>query len=453
MKLDRHTYEAWLLDRLEGRLSPAQEALLDGFLVDNPDLPISLVSLPGVGGGDMEFPLKELLRKAYPPTGEPDAARLDDFLVARLEKDLTNGQEKKLERYLYEHPETDRQAALIALAKVSDGTVPFAEKETLERHFPPKGMPDAHRLTDFLIADLEGDLTFEQRSALKRYIAEHGEAIREERLVAATHTVLVPIPFPGKEGLKKREVRVVALWPRLAAAACFLLLIGAGWWQLRERPSDGIEVARVENSVKPRQVPSPDRDAQPVAMEEPDAPERSNGVSLKEPVPTSLERPAVPAGTAAPKPQQPTSKPVQVPEQTPVPKAAPATKPTPEVLPVEEPVLAQQSEGRATLPTGNAPAEKGTATQEKKTVEPSSDTHGSSQDLGTFVANTLRGKVLETPERKAELDGSDVLAFADKAIGAVTGGQGGMDVQHTSEGKRFQLRLGRNFSVSASRGR
>ncbi|MBK6410280.1 MAG: hypothetical protein IPF78_11390 [Flavobacteriales bacterium] len=56
--MDRHTYEAWLLDRLEGRLSPAQEALLDGFLVDNPDLPISLVSLPGVGGGDMEFPLE-----------------------------------------------------------------------------------------------------------------------------------------------------------------------------------------------------------------------------------------------------------------------------------------------------------------------------------------------------------------------------------------------------------
>ena len=70
----------------------------------------------------------------------------------------------------------------------------------------------------------------------------------------------------------------------------------------------------------------------------------------------------------------------------------PASYSTPEVLPVEEPVLAQQSEGRATLPTGNAPAEKGTATQEKKTVEPSSDTHGSSQDLGTFVANTLRGK-------------------------------------------------------------
>ena len=38
MILDRTTYEAWLLDRIEGNLTPAQERELDAFLAENPDL-------------------------------------------------------------------------------------------------------------------------------------------------------------------------------------------------------------------------------------------------------------------------------------------------------------------------------------------------------------------------------------------------------------------------------
>ncbi|MEO5585159.1 MAG: hypothetical protein ABIQ75_06880, partial [Flavobacteriales bacterium] len=191
MKLDRETYEAWLLDRMEGRLSPAQVEELDAFLRVHPDLPASNVGLPGIDGGDLEFPMKGALRKDHPPTGAPDAARLDDFLVARSEKELSAEQEKELDRFLYEHPEAERQAAWMALAHVSKDPIRFPAKASVERYFPPNGMPDAHRLSDFLIADLEGDLLPDQRSALKHYLTEHPEAANENRLMAATRTMPV----------------------------------------------------------------------------------------------------------------------------------------------------------------------------------------------------------------------------------------------------------------------
>ncbi|MBK8583531.1 MAG: hypothetical protein IPL86_17510 [Flavobacteriales bacterium] len=139
MKLDKDTYEAWLLDRLEGRLSAAQEALLDAFLAEHPGLPVDQTQLPNIDGDELHFPLKDMLRKAYPPTGEPDAARLDDFLVARLEKDLDAEQLKQLERFLYEHPETEHQAALMALAKLP--AVPVPSMKTVRRYFPPRECP------------------------------------------------------------------------------------------------------------------------------------------------------------------------------------------------------------------------------------------------------------------------------------------------------------------------
>lgn len=88
MNLDRHNYEAWLLDRLEGNLTPEQEERLDAFLAANPDLPIGPAELPQVPGIAADFSAKDLLKRTYPPQGIPDADRLDDFLVAKGEGDL-----------------------------------------------------------------------------------------------------------------------------------------------------------------------------------------------------------------------------------------------------------------------------------------------------------------------------------------------------------------------------
>ncbi|MFT3884336.1 MAG: hypothetical protein QM724_02560 [Flavobacteriales bacterium] len=156
MILDRSTYEAWLLDRLEGHLTPEQERELDAFLAANPDLPAGLGELPRVEGSVAVFGAKDKLKRVYPPTGRPDIARLDDFLVARLEGDLSARQEQQLDRLLYEHPERVQDARRMAASRVPRTPIPFTAKGTVERHFPPQGLPDRHRLTDFLIAAQEG---------------------------------------------------------------------------------------------------------------------------------------------------------------------------------------------------------------------------------------------------------------------------------------------------------
>ncbi|MFZ1660102.1 MAG: hypothetical protein WAT61_14850 [Flavobacteriales bacterium] len=455
MKLDKDTYEAWLLDRMEGRLSAAQEAFLDAFLAEHPELPVDLGQLPNIDGDELHFPLKDMLRKAYPPTGEPDAARLDDFLVARLEKDLDAEQLKQLERFLYEHPETEHQAALMALAKLPAVPVPFDEKETIERYFPPKGMPDAHRLTDFLIAELEGDLSAEQQHALNGFVDEHANARREKMLVAATRTTASPIVFFGKEQLKKREGRVVVLWPRLAAAASIALLLGMGWWMLREKPEQHQEVARVEKPF-PTETVKENPDLVTAGSSSSDPAETGNAVQPG--APTPAQKPNVPNTRPEPKPElKPLPKTPQLEEPTlaqkpEAPKAQPAPKPMPEILPhalqPEEPSLAQ----KPAAPNPETPAANA-ATPEENEPMAFADTRGTDQTLGAFLANTVRGDVLETPQRKSVLDGHDALAFADKAVGALTGGQGGVKVERNAGSERFQVRLGRNLSISASRGR
>lgn len=452
MRPDRRTYEAWLLDRMEGLLSPAREKALDAFLQDNPDLHAEHGVLPTVKTDGAEFPWKDDLRKAFPPTGAPDAAHLDDFLVARSEQDLSPEQEKQLDHYLYEHPGAGRNAALMARTKVHEKEIAYPGKETLQRHFPPKGMPDLHRLTDFLIADLEGDLSTEQRSALKHLISADGEAAREQRLVAATRAIPVALRFAGKEGLKKRGARVVALWPRLVAAACVLLLLGAGWWQLRNKPADGVEVARVEKSAVRQEARSTGRDARPIAPEDVTV-YTSEQIAPKAQRTRPLEDQAAAASSATAKTHRPAPVTAPPPAEEREPRAVPVKDPVQDDLPMEGPALAHQVEEADAPPVAPERAEVAAAPREENTATAPPHGQGTSQDLGTYMANALRGNVLETPSRKTGLDDRDVLALADKAIGMVTGGHGGVHVEHSPEGQRFQLRLGRNFSVSGRRGR
>lgn len=76
----------------------------------------------------------------------------------------------------------------------------------------------------------------------------------------------------------------------------------------------------------------------------------------------------------------------------------------------------------------------------------------SGSTIPALLANTVRGEVLGTDERSVGLDGSDVMALADKSIAAVTGGHGGVEVHRTATRDRVRLRLGRSFAISASKG-
>ncbi len=431
MKLDRTTYEAWLLDRAEGMLTPEQEEHLDAFLKAHPELAVHAGDLPKVHAAEEHFQEKGSLLRTFPPTGMPDAARIVDFLAARLEGELSPEQELELERYLYEHPEAAREAALMAKTKVKAGAVPLMQKANLEKHFPPQGLPNSHRLTDFLIADAEGDLSPEQHAALCRYLHDHPETQREHRLVAMARIPPEPVAFPWKKQMLKRETRVLPLWTRWAAAASVLLCIGMGLWvQIRSNRNDA-SLAQRTRPMAPA-TPLPAKPAAQAAQQLPKPAAQTNS-------PAQVQS-AQPATSRVGKQRKSEAIPA-VRQESPQ-RVAPV--PIPVEAPLEEPELAEAPA---------APQETTPALPAGKAVPMASSTVSQGQDLAVFAANQLRGDVLATPKRSSGLDGNDLLAMADRAVGAVSNGAGCVQVQRSATREKIRFSLGRKFSISASRDR
>lgn len=454
MKLDRGTYEAWMLDRIEGKLTPRQEQELDAFLAANLDLDASPGELPVVTDDTMPFALKDDLKKTFPPVGEIDASRLTEFLVALHEGDLAGPAAMDLERYLYEHPEAAREVRLMKATHVADDAVPFPEKESIARYFPPQGSPDKYRLTDFLIAAQEGDLTVAQREALTRYVQAHPEAQRDERLVSAARIQAEPVVFVGKEQLKKKEGRVVGLWQRYAMAASIALLLGFAWWMMRGGATEGPAIART-GSKRPQEQ----KQGAPTTVEQPSS--QGTGAvkeNEKSAVPESHQQQdpervngdgtGIPKKAGTPRQEQmPLRAPVPAEELAPAPEQQLANDPRPhKVEQPEAPLLAQDPV---------VPAPEQVNVQEPTASNPMATARSieTGTPVGTALANAVRGGVIDSEKRDASLDGSDALAAVNKGLGAITGGQGRMQVERGATRERWKLRLGRNLAISASTGR
>lgn len=110
MKINRHNYEAFLLDQLEGRLSVKDRLELEQFLLLNPDCAGELAELePWVlEGEELPFHKRETLKKNFPDhltvLGDQN---FDMCSIARMEGDLGESQIKAHQAML----ETDDQKA------------------------------------------------------------------------------------------------------------------------------------------------------------------------------------------------------------------------------------------------------------------------------------------------------------------------------------------------------
>ncbi len=441
-RIDHTNYEAWLLDRLEGNLTPEQERELLAFLVLNPELAPVDEELPTVAAfADALAPLDiAALKRSIPPVGVVCDTNVDDHLIARLEGDLDPQQLEALRQYLVLHPEWQNAEKTYALTKLVPEAMAFAAKRELERHFPPQGMPNAFNLDDFLVARMEGDLNAEQNKALDRFLDLEKAHQRAAVLMQATRVKADHIIFAGKEGLKKREGRLIAItsrtWAvRLAAAASVAILLGLGLWFLRA-PNDvhQNEFARVPTTPTAPEVKVPMKEDVGSNTQHSESPTTNNN-DAPTPVPALRQevRPAL-----APKP-------------VPVP-----------VAPIVEPALAQERVVPVRMPREEAPApvvpEANDAPEpllaQEKPVEPANADEAKGISVGELLAGTLRDRVLNEPERSAQpLDKDDAVAMVDKSLKVVGGDRAGLAVARKADGgvSGFNLRLGRNISISASR--
>lgn len=435
-RIDHSNYEAWLLDRLEGNLTPEQERELDAFLLLHPELAPDDGDLPtlSVDGAVLSTDERNALMRALPPTGSPNEAELEDHLIARLEGDLTSAQLDALSAYLIDHPQHQRAERLYALTKLVPQAMAFAGKRALQRELPPVGLPNAYNIKDFLVARLEGDLNREQEQALDAILATDPVAAKEWSLIRATRIAAGAIGYPDKSSLKKGG-RVIAIgatnWTvRLAAAASIAAVIGLGLWFLLQRQPQGPQVAEEVKHEQPSPVPA--NDTQPDAVEQ----KQDEGAD-KESGPASEQERKVngPRVTPPPSDEPGGTPPAPIEREKPLPMAeqrqvipeverlheVPADVPVPPV-PVshEEPALAQA-----------------TAPQSTTTV-------------GELLTATLRERVLDRPaEKDRALNGDDAIAAVDKGLKAVGGDRAGLAVNRRTDGRvGFNLRLGRNLAIA-----
>lgn len=444
--IDYNNYEAWLLDRLEGNLTPEQERQLEAFLAANPGLDPGLDELPTFDAGDVGLTAldKDALKRELPPIGMPGDP-IDDFLIAQGEGDLSPEQEEALHRYVNERPAHQRDAHLYGLAKVSPSHATLADKHTLYRQLPPTGMPAPHTLDDFLVARLEGDLAPEQERALAEWLQRDAQAAVAWQLMQQTRVMAGTAQYPHKEGLKKGG-KVIAIgaarasWAvHLRVAATVAVLLGVGWWSLQRdpgptpqlitgaRPTDAqrdVDTAAAQHTAPPRQ----------------DAPMVGDGLSPAAAVydeallaEADTPRPAL----HAPQPMDAAiareSTPARLTERSALPALLePARVPLEAVLPDELPVLAYEQE---------APGEE------------LADRQGGIP-LAGFLAAKLRKRLLDEDDADTRpLDSDDAVAAADLGLRSVAGEQAGLSVRRNEAGRisGIDVRLGRNLALTAGR--
>lgn len=442
-RIDHTNYEAWLLDRLEGRLSPDENRALEAFLLAHPELDPGHDELPTLH--DTQAALsrleREALKKQLPPAGLVTAHDLDDHLVARLEGDLAPEQLQALRAFLLAHPEHARDERLHALARIGAEPVVLPGRAGLHRDLPPTGSPSLPLLDDFLVARLEGDLDRDQERALNALLAGDAQARRAWAAMAAARILPHQVEYPHKTELK-RGARVIAIgagaWMRrLAAAASIALLLGLGWWwqhSTSDAPnglaaghspsrSAPAEPRPTESATEPLK-PTVEDHQPPLHPDGPGAqPARRQRVPIKEPGQPPPQE--MPQPLPEPQPQPQANEPLP-PEPAPMDMAAQESWQTPLEAPVTAAnPLPRQRDGAAAVPT-----------------------------LRQALASALRERVLESAADPARpLDVSDAEAATNRVLRTVAGEEAAFAVRRDAmvRSKGFELRLGRHLALSARR--
>ncbi len=126
-------------------------------------------------------------------------------------------------------------------------TLPLSEEEFSLKDDLKKNTITTLNYSDYLIAELEGDLNLQERVALQSFMDAHPELEKEKLLFSKTIMQKEIVAYPAKAELKKRVLGVQKsnspiLW--MAVAAMILLLIGVYFIQRPEK----VQVAEKQNN-------------------------------------------------------------------------------------------------------------------------------------------------------------------------------------------------------------
>ena len=242
-QINRNNYEIYLIDYLDGTLSPQMEAELLAFLDQNPDIQDEFAGLqetflvPENGA----YTCKDDLKKNVPDTGIITPENAEQFMIAYYEGDLNAKEERQLMNFLADAPEYHEDFELFAKTKLTTNTqITYARKDDLFKLAAESGERiSEENVEEFLTAQLEGDLNPAQEEALRDFISQNPAAKKEAELFAQLKLQAdKSIVYPAKTALKHRQIGIFQSSNNIgfsAAAAAILLLIS--FYFLWNRPT------------------------------------------------------------------------------------------------------------------------------------------------------------------------------------------------------------------------
>lgn len=140
MKINRNNYESFLIDYLDGRLMPDEVAEVKTFLLNNPDIAAEFenLSLTTLTPDPVEFNDKESLKKKIHELIPAPYTDMDEFLVARLEGDLSPSDFDLSEKIIKISKTVESEYHLLLQSRLSpDKNIVFKQKSSLKRSFIP----------------------------------------------------------------------------------------------------------------------------------------------------------------------------------------------------------------------------------------------------------------------------------------------------------------------------
>ncbi|MGM0504104.1 MAG: hypothetical protein ACQESQ_05745 [Bacteroidota bacterium] len=134
-EINRHNYEIYCMDYLDGNLSPSQEELLWLFLKENPDLKQELEEFESIHipSHEQEFPGKQQLKKSI-LLDENQSSIFDELCISYIEGDLSLKGKAALNEYLNSNPQKAQALKIYKQTKFqADSFILFPEKEKLKK--------------------------------------------------------------------------------------------------------------------------------------------------------------------------------------------------------------------------------------------------------------------------------------------------------------------------------
>lgn len=323
-------YEAWLLDRAEGRLSPEQEQALEAFLAAHPHLQADADLLT-----PCEWPAPEAPSLDWSHLKMPYSSPQELLFFKATEGSLSANEQAALDALL-RHEDAAAEYARWQQAHVVPAELAFA-KDALYRFGYQHPLSPA-TFPHYLCALTEGSLSPEQEAQLEAYAHTVEGGLRDVRL---SRRLRLEAPkgifYPHKKDLYQKDRPAALIWWRVAAAIAVLMV---SVWYFTS-PTEPVGIATQQ---KPAQGPAAPAAQGDTITQSAAAPASSTQAESPLEVAPALPAPMrsrpvekrhlAPASTAAPEPHlakadapRPVTVPEAAPYETTLPDAALITSP------------------------------------------------------------------------------------------------------------------------------